>query len=112
MAPGPNGFQRGGEEWCCHARSNEFSTGVECPRYRTSSKPMVGGGRTRCSLAQIRNAGGVDCGGQEFYGPSRQWQSGKYHHTHSGTAIRVPRPPFGRPCGLPGESHGARRDVY
>ena len=73
---------------------------------------MVGGGRTHCPLAWARNAGGVDCGGQELYSPSRQWQSGEYHHTHSGAAVQVPRPPFGRPHGLPSESHGARWDAY
>ena len=112
MALGPNRFQRGGEEWHSCARSNEFPTGGECPCYQTSSKPTVGGGRAHCSLAQTRNAGGVDCVGQEFYSPSVQWQSGEYHHTHSGAAVWVPHPPFGRPCGLPGESHGARWDAY
>ena len=112
MAPGPNGFQRGGGEWHSHAGSNEFPTGGECPCYRTGLKPTVKGGRTRCSLARTQNTGGVDCGGQEFYGPSGQWQSGEYHHTRSGAAVQVPHPPFGRPCGLPGESRGARWDAY
>ena len=73
---------------------------------------MVGDGRAHCSLARTQNAGRVDHGGQEFYGPSGQWQSGEYDHTHSGAAVRVPHPPPGRPCGLPGESHGARWDTY
>ena len=73
---------------------------------------MLGGGRAHCSLAQTQNAGGVDHGGQEFYGPSGQWQSDEYHHTHSGVAVRVPHPPSGRPCGLPSESRGARWDAY
>ena len=73
---------------------------------------MVAGGRAHCSLAQTRNAGRVDHGGQEFYGPRGQWQSGEYDHIRSGAAVQVPRPPSGRPCGLPGESCGARQNVY
>ena len=112
MALGPNGVKRGGGEWRSHTGSHEFLTRGECPHYWTGSKPTVGGGRTRCPLAWAQNTGGVDCGGQELYGPSGQWQSGEYHHTHSGAAVRVPCPPFGRPCGLPSEPRGARRDAY
>ena len=48
MAPGPNGVKRGRGEQHSRTRSHEFLTGVECPHYRTGSKPTVGGGRTRC----------------------------------------------------------------
>ena len=38
--------------------------------------------------------------------------SGSQVNACSGAAVWVPCPPSGRPCGLPGEPHGARWDVY
>ena len=99
-------------EWLSRTRGNELLTGGECPCDQTGPKPTVGGGRAHCSLAQTPNAGRVDCGGQEFYSPSGQWQSGEYDHAHSGAAVRVPRPPSGRPHGLSGEPRRVRWDAH
>ena len=95
-----------------HPGGSEFPIGGEHPRDQTSPKSMVGGGRAHCSLARTRNTGRSDRGGQEFYSPSRQWQSGEYDHVSSGAAVWVPRPPSGRPYGLSGEPHGVRRDMH
>ena len=95
MAPRPGEFQRGGGEWLSHTRGNELLTRGERPCDQMGPKPTLGGERAHCSLAWTQNAGGIDRGGQEFYSPSRQWQSGKYDHTHSGAAVWVPRPPSG-----------------
>ena len=111
-APRPSKFQRDGGEWLSHTGGNKLPTGGERPYDQTGPKPTVGGGRAHCSLARTQNAGRIDHGGQEFYRPSRQWQSGEYDHDHSGVAVWVPRPPSGRPCGLPGEPCGARWDAY
>ena len=54
--------------------------------------PRFGGGMAHCSLARTQNAGRIDRGGQEFYSPSGQWQSGEYNHARSGAAVRVPCP--------------------
>ena len=112
MALRPSKFQRGGEEWLSHARGNEIPTGGEHPRDQMGPKPMVGGGIAHCLLTRTQNAGRIDHGGQEFYSPSGQWQSGKYDHARSGAAVRVSRPPSGRPCGLSGEPRGVRWDVH
>ena len=101
MALRPGKFQRDRGEWHPHTGGGEFLIGGEC------LKPTVGSGRADCSLAQTQNAGRIDCGGQEFYSPSGQWQSGEYDHTHSGAAVWV-HPPSGRPHGLSGEPHGVR----
>ena len=112
MAPRPSKFQRGGGEWLSRARCNELLTGGERLPDQTGPKPMVGGGRAHCSLARTQNAGRIDHGGQEFYSPSGQWQSGEYDHACSGAAVRVPRPPSGRPCELSGEPRGVRWDAH
>ena len=112
MAPRSSKFQRGGGEWLSHSGGNEFPTGGEHPCDQTGLKPMLGGGRAHCSLAQTRNTGRIDRGGQEFYSPSRQWQSSEYGHAHSGAAVRVPHPPSGRPHGLSGEPHGVRCNTH
>ena len=112
MAPRPSKFQRGREEWLSRAGGNELPTGDECPHDQTGPRPMVGGGRAHCSLAWTLNTGRIDHGGQEFYSPRAQWQSGEYDHAHSGAAVRVSHPPSGRPRGLSGEPHGVRWDVH
>ena len=112
MALRPSKFQRGGGERLSSAGGNELLTGGECPYDQMGSKPTVGGGRAHCSLAWTRNAGRIDCGGQEFYSPIGQWQSGEYDHARSGAAVRVPCPPSGRPHGLSGEPRGVRWNAH
>ena len=112
MAQRPSKFQRDGGEWLSRAGYNELLTGGERLRDQTGLKPMVGSARAHCSLARTQNAGRIDRGGQEFYSPSRQWQSGEYDHSHSGAAVRVPHPHSGRPRGLSGEPRGVKWDTH